>query len=129
MMRILWLLLASLLLVVGPVSCSKSEKKAKPEDPLKVDPGERARGLQACKSYVERACRCAKDPKKPGFKKICDQAETHTTSLQMMLDTIVSDQVDNRERLRLIKSARKTIETCFSATAQMDPRNCPVKAP
>jgi len=136
MMRWIVVLMAAVLFALPAAACSKESKKKKAEDPLKVDPAERDRGLRACKAYAERVCRCAKTNKTNennetnktynAFKKLCDEAETHKTSLQMVIDTIASDQVDNRERVMLIKGARRTIETCFAAPTKLDERACPV---
>lgn len=117
------LVLCAVVVAFSAVGCSAKKDKADPNAPLQLDPAERERGLRACKSYLERACRCAKT--NAAFKKSCDEAEAHKTTLDMVFGTVVSDQVNNAERVNLIKSARKTIETCFSAMAQMDPRECP----
>jgi len=105
--------------------CSKDGDRKNPEQPVIIDPGERDRGLRACKTYVERACRCAKE--RPALAGDCNKAQSVAQSLQMMIDTVLSDQVDNNERRRLIKSVRGAVNTCFSEVAKMDPKVCPPK--
>lgn len=116
-------LLVIAMVVAASGACSKSSDSENPESPVIVDPAERDRGLRACKTYVERICRCAK--KRPALADECTKAESTEQSLRMMIDTVLSDQVDNKERIRLIKGARGAIETCFSEVAKMDPRQCP----
>lgn len=110
--------------------CRKAdESPAGPVGPPPMPEAERARGLEACRSYAERVCRCARTDESLADE--CSMAGSRPSALEAGLRLVdegqgkfaVSAQVATQT------NARRIINRCFEADAKLDPATCPRKAP
>ncbi len=122
--------LLAVALVCALTACAKrDEAPAGPRGPEPMSLAEQQRGLQACRAYAERVCRCAKTD--PSLAKECSLAPSRPAALEGTLEIVnkghgkaaINDQVATQS------GARKIINECFSADAKLDPATCPREAP
>ena len=93
-----------------------------------LTPEEVGQGMQLCRGYVARLCRCAdlhKDDKKIFDE--CDLAKAQPTGLAMTVKFLAGSEgpISTRERLESEAGARKIIAACVRADSALDPAYCP----
>ena len=116
--------LALSVVCLAPTGCSKkTEDKAKPPAvaPL-LAPGEAARGMEACKTWVKRLCDCAKT--KPELQSECDLRKGRPTALDMVLSVIRTDDATRVAKLKARSTAKKLIKSCIEHDNKLS-NQCP----
>jgi hypothetical protein len=127
MMRAAVCVLLGLLLCIG---CSKEEQKSPdqggdtPRQIPMIPEAEVARGVDACKRYVERVCACAES--KEELKPECELSQSRSPALELSVRTArASGDLDDSDRGAAISNALKIIKACIEADARLDPALCP----
>lgn len=93
-----------------------------------LTPEEVGQGMQLCRGYVARLCRCADLHKdEPGLADECDLSKSQPTGLEMTVKFLSGKEgpISTRERLESEAGARKIIAACVRADAKLDPTKCP----
>jgi hypothetical protein len=93
-----------------------------------LTPEEVGQGMQLCRGYVARLCRCADLHKdEPGLVDECDLAKSQPTGLEMTVKFLSGKEgpISTRERLESEAGARKIIAACVRADSKLDPTKCP----
>jgi hypothetical protein len=124
------ILVAALLLA----ACSKSESGPGGADAGAVGdrsrsltPEEVGQGMQLCRGYVQRLCRCAEQRKDAKLADECELAQSQPTGLAMTVKYLTGGEgpISTRERLEAEAGARKIIAACVRADSKLDPSVCP----
>jgi hypothetical protein len=131
-------LLALLSLVLSVAGCKKSasdEAGAADGDAgvlgdrsKSLTPEEVGQGMQLCRGYVARLCRCVELHKDDAaLADECDLAKSQPTGLEMTVKFLSGKEgpISTRERLESEAGARKIIAACVRADAKLDPTKCP----
>lgn len=93
-----------------------------------LTPEEVGQGMQLCRGYVARLCRCVELHKdEPALAEECDLARSQPTGLEMTVKFLSGKEgpISTRERLESEAGARKIIAACVRADAKLDPTKCP----
>jgi hypothetical protein len=124
---------AAVLVLVLVAGCSKSSSEgggasavdAGPNDRKSLTPEEVGQGMQLCRGYVQRLCRCAQTDK--SFADECDLAKSQPEGLAMTVKYLAGSEgpISKRERLEAEAGARKIIAACVRADGALDPAKCP----
>ena len=121
-------------LLLGLAACAKSggEGAAAATDAgvlgdrsKSLTPEEVGQGMQLCKGYVQRLCRCAE--KDPSLVDECDLSKAQPQGLAMTVRFLAGSEgpISTRERLESEAGARKIIAACVRADSSLDPVKCP----
>ncbi|MDQ3341396.1 MAG: hypothetical protein M4D80_40085 [Myxococcota bacterium] len=114
-----WLLV--LALVAG---CKK--KAAEPPPPVNNEPpipaAELQRGEDACKAYIDKACKCAETV--PAAKPKCDAAQAFPAVLKMSTELTMSKDSVAKDVKQGAMTIRKTVAECIQETAQLPTLGC-----
>jgi hypothetical protein len=132
------MLLLAAMLVSGAGACKKSASdEAAPADghagllgdrSKSLTPEEVGQGMQLCRGYVARLCRCADLHKdEPALADECDLSKSQPTGLEMTVKFLSGREgpISTRERLESEAGARKIIAACVRADSKLDPTKCP----
>ena len=93
-----------------------------------LTPEEVGQGMQLCRGYVARLCRCADLHKdEPALADECDLSKSQPTGLEMTVKFLSGKEgpISTRERLESEAGARKIIAACVRADSKLDPSHCP----
>jgi hypothetical protein len=116
-------------LLAGAAACKgKGDAPAGDQRPPPIAQPERQRGIDACKSYLERACACAKArPADADVKKRCelDAALPDAMNLALGIDDEPSVSVSPQDVFRAQGEARKVIATCIQGANWLTTHGCP----
>ena len=92
-----------------------------------LTPEEVGQGMQLCRGYVARLCRCADLVKDAKLRDECDLAKSQPEGLTMTVRYLAGSEgpISTRERLEAEAGARKIIAACVRADSALDPARCP----
>ena len=93
-----------------------------------LTPEEVGQGMQLCRGYVARLCRCADLHKdEPALAEECDLSKSQPTGLEMTVKFLSGKEgpISTRERLESEAGARKIIAACVRADSKLDLTHCP----
>ena len=124
------------LLLAGSAGCSKSGSAEAPagdagllgDRSKSLTPEEVGQGMQLCRGYVARLCRCADLHKEnTSLADECDLARAQPTGLEMTVKFLSGKEgpISTRERLESEAGARKIIAARVRGDSKLDPTLCP----
>ncbi len=92
-----------------------------------LTPEEVGQGMQLCRGYVARLCRCADLTKDTRLRDECDLSRSQPEGLTMTVRYLAGSEgpISTRERLEAEAGARKIIAACVRADSALDPARCP----
>lgn len=106
--------------------CSKKREDAPPPPPPNNEPAipaaELARGEEACRAYLEKACKCAETV--PAAKERCTQAQAFPEVVRMGTELTMSKDSTTKDVKQAAMTIRKTIAECIEQTAQLPTLGC-----
>ncbi len=114
-------------LVVASLGCKgKAAPRVEPgpvsDRPAPMTLPERQRGADACTTYVERLCACAKQ--KPALAEQCELKHAKPEALALTLG-VDDDPTSTRDSIvRAQREARKIIALCIQEAAQLPSLGC-----
>ncbi len=90
-----------------------------------LTPEEVGQGMQLCRGYVQRLCKCAE--KDASLLDLCDMSKSQPSGLEMTVKFLAGSEgpISTRERLEAEAGARKIIAACVRADSSLDPKKCP----
>ena len=118
------IVLAAVALVLG-AGCSKKQEQAPPpaNNAPAIPEAELARGRDACKAYVDKACACAATIEAAKVK--CEEAKAVPDVLKMGTEMTMSTDSTSKDVKQAAMTVRKTIAECIQQTAQLPTLGCP----
>jgi hypothetical protein len=93
-----------------------------------LTPEEVGQGMQLCRGYVARLCRCVGlHPDDKALADECELAKSQPTGLEMTVKFLSGKEgpISTRERLESEAGARKIIAACVRADSKLEPTKCP----
>jgi hypothetical protein len=107
----------------GAAAC-KNPSKAPPVEERPVMPAsEIKRGQDACQTYVEKACACAKTV--AALQQPCTLARAYPDAMQVSLDVAANPESTRRDVVQAHDSVRKIVKQCIEETARLPVAGCP----
>lgn len=113
----------ALLAATGCSQRSSNDQSAPVADrPALISAPERARGIDACSTYVQRLCECAKT--KPELAEPCQLKHAKPEALALALE-VEADPASSADSIRRAqREARVIVARCIEETAQLPTLGC-----
>jgi hypothetical protein len=113
--------------LLGGAACKgKGEAPSGEQRPAPIGAPERQRGADACKSYLARACACAKaHPDNADIKKRCDLDVALPDAMNLALGIDDEPQSTPEDIFRAQGAVRKVISTCVEGANWLSTHGCP----
>lgn len=111
------------LLFVALLGCKKSEDKPPPGPPPKIPQAELERGRDACKTYVEKVCKCAETV--AAAKEPCALGKAYPDAIEVGMQTVANTKSESDEVKNAAETIRKTMATCIEETGRLPSLGCP----
>lgn len=113
------ILLVALFCFVG---CKKKDEPP-PAPPPSIPEPELKRGADACKTYVEKICKCAETVEKA--KEACSLSKAYPEAIDVGMMTVRNTNSKSDEVKSAADSIRKTMATCIEETGRLPALGCP----
>ncbi len=118
-----WIVLSLSLFACSQPTDAPASKKAQ----VQMSQAEADRGVEACSTYVQRLCRCAKGNQQ--LAEQCQTAKDIPETLRLSLEASRSGAISEKDRWKIVYNTRERIKNCIEKDAQLDPKSCPRTAP
>lgn len=112
----------SLLLALSLGGCKKSEDQPAAPPP-KIPQAELQRGRDACKTYVEKVCKCAETV--AAAKEPCSLSKAYPDAIEVGMQTVANTKSESDEVKNAAETIRKTMATCIEETGRLPSLGCP----
>ena len=100
-----------------------SDAPPPPRDLPALPASEVKRAQEACQTYVDKVCACARTV--PAMADPCARARALPDAIQVELDVGASPDSTRRDALQINDSVRKIVKECIDETAQLPAAGCP----
>ena len=102
--------------------CKKQEDKPAAPPP-QIPMTELRRGQDACKTYVEKVCKCAETVEAATER--CKLSRAYPDAIDVAMMTVGNTRSKSDEVKNAAESVRKTMATCIEETARLPTIGCP----
>ena len=111
------------LILIAACSQSDAPAPAASETQVRLSQAEVDRGVEACRTYVNRLCACAKTNSQ--LTDSCQTAKDIPETLRLSIEASFSKAISEKDRWKIIYNTRERIKTCIEKDNQLDPSSCP----
>lgn len=120
-MKIVLLLVTALALVAG---CKKKDEAPQPPPRvLEIPQAELKRGIDACKDYVAKVCKCAETVQAAAGA--CKLARAYPDAIDVGMQTVGNTRSEDKDIKDAAEAVRKTMTTCIQEAGQLPALGCP----
>jgi len=112
------------LLAIAICAACKGQADAPPEPAAPaMSAAEIKRAHDACQSYVDKVCACARTV--AGMKEACELAKAYPEAIQVELDVAASPDSSRRDVRQTHGGVRNIVKTCIEEMARLPAAGCP----